>query len=78
MTSFDLAPQDAFYVVEGEAQDGEAIIRLRPEIEDHIRESIGEFTRTELFWNLKDEDDPDNERPSGDRPFVYQIHFFRE
>ncbi len=77
MTSFDLVPTDSFYVVNGEAEDGEAVIRLRPSIEDHIRETIGEFERTELFWNLKEEEVPEGELPKGDRPFVYQIHFFK-
>jgi hypothetical protein len=66
------------YMVEGEAIDGEAILRLRPEIEAHVAETIGIFSRTKLYWNLKEIPVPEGELPKGDRPFVYQIHFYHD
>lgn len=59
------------YVIDGEALDGEAILRLRTSIEQHVAENVGEFKHTELFWNLKNEDEPEG-------VWVYQLHFFKE
>jgi hypothetical protein len=62
---------DSDYMVDGEALDGETILRLRPSIEQHVAESVGDFKYTELFWNLKDENNPGG-------VWVYQLHFFKE
>jgi len=71
-------PIESDYMIEGEAADGEAIIRLRPQIEDHVRENVMDFIRTELYWNIKEEELEEGQRPRGDNVWVYQLHFFKE
>lgn len=66
------------YVIEGEAEDGEAIIRIRRQIEDHVRETIMDFDHTDLYWNLKEQELAEGERAKGDGVFVYQLHFFKQ
>jgi len=59
------------HCVSGEAVDQETILRQRPEIEEYVKKTIGEFARTELYWNLKEEG-------VGDSPFVFELHFYKD
>jgi len=47
--------EDAVYSVTGEAKDQETIVRQRQAIEEYVRESGEDFSRTELFWNLNED-----------------------
>jgi hypothetical protein len=43
------------YKLSGEALDQETIIRLRPKMEDYVREDLGKtFRKTDLKWNMND------------------------
>ncbi len=66
-----LSDTESDHIESGEAVDGESIIRLRPEIEAWVKENVGEFTRSELYWNLKDTEDKES-------PFIFEIHFFKD
>ncbi len=61
-----------FHTEEGEAKDQETIIRLRPQIEEIVGADIGGYARTELIWNMNDNEDTE------DFSFWYKILFFKE
>lgn len=44
------------YSIAGEAIDQEAIIRIRPQIEDYVRENHIDFTYTSINWNMNNKD----------------------
>lgn len=41
------------YVLVGEAVDQETIIKQREWYEDHVRDNITDFSKTELKWNMR-------------------------
>ncbi len=49
-----MSDKSPYYVLDGEAIDQEAIIKLRPLIEEEVVKEFGEFEYTELFWNMLD------------------------
>jgi hypothetical protein len=51
----------------GKAVDQEAIIRLRPQIEEWVRDNHGDFHHTELVWWMND-----------DTSFSFELHFMSE
>jgi len=56
------------YVVEGEAVDQETVVRLRPKIEQYMRDEEGlDFDMTDLYWEFDE----------GKSLFRYEIHFFK-
>lgn len=57
---------DAKFIVQGVANDQEKILQLRPWIEDEAREQYGDFSRTELVWNM--------DHATGN--FDYDIYFY--
>lgn len=61
---------EPFHIVEGDAKDQEAIIRVRPAIEDEITKEIGKFEHTELQWNRYDNGDKEG-------TFWYKLSFFK-
>lgn len=61
----DLMKTKSSYHISGEALDQETIIRLRPQIEDYVKEEFFDFSSTELYWKLNDKGN-----------FDYEIHFF--
>jgi hypothetical protein len=43
------------YQVKGDAIDQETIIRLRPKMEDYVREDLSKtFKKTDLKWNMNE------------------------
>ncbi len=56
------------HVVDGEAADQETIIRLRPYIEEYVKESWGDFDHSDLFWECNVEK----------MTFNYQLYFYKE
>jgi len=43
------------YEVSGEAMDQETIIRLRPQMEDYVKNDLKKkFSKTNLEWNMND------------------------
>lgn len=43
------------YEVSGEAMDQETIIRLRPQMEDYVKNDLNKnFSKTKLEWNMND------------------------
>lgn len=43
------------YKISGEALDQETIIRLRPKMENYVREDLGKnFRKTSMKWNMND------------------------
>lgn len=42
------------HVVDGEAIDQEAVIRLRPQIEDYVRQSGKKFRKTNVTWDMNE------------------------
>jgi hypothetical protein len=58
---------EPFYTLNGEAADIETVIRLRPWMEDEIRQTQGDFKKSSLVT------DYDQKREI----FEFQIHFFR-
>jgi hypothetical protein len=54
------------YELSGEALDQETIVRLRPQIEQYVREDMGKkFSKTNLIWNM-------NEKKN----FTFKIDFY--
>lgn len=70
---FDVIESD--HMVEGTAVDAEKIIQLRPQIEDEVRRTWGDFDHTDLYWNW-DHHETENHKIEG--LWVYQLHFFKE
>jgi hypothetical protein len=58
---------DVVYVLNGISQDVETIVRLRPWIEDEVRDRHGDFSRTKLYTDYN----PKNET------FQYKIVFYK-
>lgn len=55
------------YMIDGFAEDGEAVIRLRPAMETYVREDEKiDYDFTKLFWNLDEEG-----------KMVFELHFFK-
>jgi len=57
----------ADHIMSGEAKDQETIIRQRDYIEEIVRETVGNFTSSKLYWNMT---------PRG--TFEFEIHFWLE
>lgn len=55
------------YVLNGISRDVETIIRLRPWIEDEIRNTYGDFSSTKLYTDYKQHNET----------FEYKIVFFK-
>lgn len=55
------------YILNGISRDVETIIRLRPWIEDEVRDRYGEFSTTKLYTDYR----PHNET------FEYKIVFYK-
>ena len=42
-----------FYIIEGEALDQETIIRIRPQIEQYVRDDLKKhFKKTNITWDM--------------------------
>jgi hypothetical protein len=59
--------ENVIYVLNGISRDVETIARLRPWIEDEIRNTFGDFSFTKLYTDYK----PNNET------FEYKIVFYK-
>jgi hypothetical protein len=54
------------YKISGEALDQETIVRLRPKMEDYVKQDLGKtFRKTSMRWNM-------NEKKN----FTFTINFY--
>lgn len=58
---------NVLYVLKGESRDVETIIRTRPWMEDEVRSTYGEFSKSQLYTDYK---------PSTET-FEFKIVFFK-
>ncbi len=62
-----MSDKSPYYVLDGEAIDQEAIIKLRPLIEEEVVKEFGDFDYTTLYWNMLE-----------NGTFWYKLEFFDE